>query len=307
MTQAGGRGVVVLGMHRSGTSAVTGLLHLAGVPLPEQRHLVGRGRFNPKGFWEIQPLNIVNESLLRALGGDWSAPPRLDAGWTEDPAVRGMNDRARKVFSKVMPSGAWLWKDPRLCLTLPFWRGIAEAPAVVMVLRNPLEIARSLADRNQFPLRLSLALWERYTAGMLAVAAGSPVAVYEYQSVFGDPAGWVRTAREWLIGLGVRCGAMAPEHAITDLIDPGLRHGDTSGALRDDPEASPQRIALLERTLAVRGFHDVFETPELPGLTPAGVALIQERAPTRRDVHRRHRWRKAMGKRAGRLVRRRGA
>lgn len=305
MTGSGGRGVVVLGMHRSGTSAVTGLLHLASVPLPEQRHLVGRGKFNPKGFWEIQPLNIVNESLLRELGGDWSAPPRLDAGWTEQAAVRGMKDRARKVFSTVMPSGSWLWKDPRLCLTLPFWRGIAEAPAIVMVLRNPLEIARSLEDRNQFPLALSLALWERYTAGMLAVAARSPVAVFDYQSVFPDPIGWVRTAREWLTGHGVSCGEIAPDSAITELIDPALRHGVAARELSEEPGASPQQIALLERTLAVRGFHDSFVTPELPELTPSGVTLIEERAPTRGAVHRRHRWRKAVGKHAARLVRRR--
>jgi len=61
---------------------------------------------------------------------------------------------ARALVADLLPSTPWAWKDPRLCLTLPFWLEVLDArPAMVVCLRNPLEIAASLAERNGFALR----------------------------------------------------------------------------------------------------------------------------------------------------------
>jgi hypothetical protein len=302
--RAAGRGVVVLGMHRSGTSAVTGLLNLLGVPLPDKRYLVGRGRFNPKGFFEIQPLNLLNESLLRALGGDWSAPPRLEPGWMEDPRVRPFVRRGRRLFARVMPPDAWLWKDPRLCLTLPLWRQIVEEPPIVfLVLRNPLEVSTSLQGRNGFSHELALALWERYTADAATVAEGSAVAVVEYQSVVEDPHGWCAEARSWLMSQGVRCEAPAPAGAIMELIDPGLRHASrTTDDVRADPVVSVQQRELLAALQATVGYHDAFVPPVLPGRTTSATAVIEERRRGREGEGRGKHWRKRVASRAARLV-----
>jgi hypothetical protein len=304
---AKGRGVVVLGMHRSGTSAVAGLLHLAGVPLPDERFLVGRGRFNPNGFFEIQPLNLVNESLLRAFGGDWSAPPALEPGWTGDARVRATVRKGRKIFSAIMPVDAWLWKDPRLCLTLPLWRDIAgPPPAVFLVLRNPLEVAGSLVARNGFSPQLSLALWERYTASAAAVSEGCPVAVTEYGAVLDDPGGWSRTARAWLEEQGVRCRPEAPPGAIASLIDPALRHASRSlDDLRADSVVSSEQLGLLAALQGRVGFHAAFAAPALPEPTPWATALIDERRPERAAGARRKHWRKRVASRAVRLRNRR--
>jgi hypothetical protein len=304
-TNTRGRGVVVLGMHRSGTSAVAGLLHFAGVPLPDPRHLVRSDRFNTKGFWEIQPLNLMNESLFRAFGGEWSAPPSLPEGWHESPTAQRMRRRGSKAFTSIMPTDGWLWKDPRLCLTLPFWKSVLDqSPVVFLVLRNPLEVSQSLQRRNGFSHRLSLALWERYTAAAAASAAGSTVEVIEYQSVMEDPLGWRRRARAWLEEQGVRPRQMATDDTVRSFIDPSLRHARSGLAdLQDDPDVSDGQAALLAGLLARTGHQEHFSPPELPQLTPWASALLDERRPLRLAELRHHRWRRAAARQAARIVR----
>ena len=72
--------VLVLGMHRSGTSAATRLVGFAGLPLEATTDLMPAASSNPKGFWESEGLRRCNDRLLAALGGDWSAPPQPRAG-----------------------------------------------------------------------------------------------------------------------------------------------------------------------------------------------------------------------------------
>ena len=304
-----GRGVVVLGMHRGGTSAIAGLLRLAGLRMPVDPSLTGSSRNNPKGFWEIRPLTHFNESLLRAFDGDWSAPPPLDEGWVDDPRAASLKDRAARLFNSIIPSEAWLWKDPRLCLTMPFWRDAGAKDAVsVLVLRNPLEVARSLQRRNSFSGPLSLALWETYMTGALRSAAGGPVAVVEYQSVVEDPVGSSRSLRSWLVDHGVRCDPIADDEELAGSIDPSLRHTSfTSEDFGRDPLVSRQQLELQSGLASVVGYHASFEPPELSGLTPWAEALISERSVARRLMPRRT-WRHKARSKAARWVRaRKGA
>ena len=79
-------GVFVLGMHRSGTSAVARAVSLLGFSLGDQADLIPPGPDNPRGFWESKSLVVLNDELLSALGGSWDAPPSPSPGWT--PAGR---------------------------------------------------------------------------------------------------------------------------------------------------------------------------------------------------------------------------
>src|SRR5215831_9341487 len=139
-------GVTVLGMHRSGTSAVTQLLHRMGLAAGRDRRLDRGGDGNPGGFWEVQALTRIDERVLRALGGEWSAPPELPSGWELDARLASIARSAIRTFARKMPlSEAWVWKDPRLCLLLPFWRSLnVQVAAHILIVRNPLEVALSL-------------------------------------------------------------------------------------------------------------------------------------------------------------------
>ena len=109
------------------------------------------------------------------LGGTWSAPPASTPGGSvaggRDPPWRGRG--ARRLARPSPPTGPVVWKDPRLCLLLPWWRPLLPAPvATVLVWRHPVAVARSLRSRQGFTVSLGLALWERYNRAALAALAG---------------------------------------------------------------------------------------------------------------------------------------
>ena len=177
-------GVFVLGMHRSGTSAVARLVNLLGVPMCVEADLVRAAPSNPRGHWESVSLVRFNDALLHKHGRAWWCPPRLGLVCSGDPSA------ARELFASVYPTKQWVWKDPRTCLTLSFWlEALNTRPVGILVLRNPLEIAHSLERRDEFYLELSLALWERYMHHGLTALAGLPVAAFQFEELVADPMG----------------------------------------------------------------------------------------------------------------------
>ena len=101
---AGVKGVFVVGMHRSGTSAAARLVNLLGIPTCVEEDLLLTTADNPRGYWESATLTGLNDRLLDALGCDWTCPVELTAGWEADLALeeRGSGDAA------IGPPGAEL-------------------------------------------------------------------------------------------------------------------------------------------------------------------------------------------------------
>src|SRR5437016_2251108 len=157
--------LVVLGMHRSGTSALTGLLSLLGVH--PGIDLMPANEFNPKGYWELQPVVQLNEELLARLGRLWDDVMPLPPNWTSLPAISELMPRAAEILTRELSqSKLSLLKDPRLCLLLPFWADCLaakgfESKYLVMV-RSPKETAASLTWRYQFSSEKSAWLWLRH-------------------------------------------------------------------------------------------------------------------------------------------------
>ena len=119
-------GVFVLGMHRSGTSAVTRLVSLLGLATPPDHDLVRPTEKNPKGYWESGVLTRFNEDVLNRFGGTWFSPPMLPADWPTDPRLDGMERLGRALVETVYPAAPWGWKDPRNSLLLPYWRRVLD-------------------------------------------------------------------------------------------------------------------------------------------------------------------------------------
>lgn len=270
-------GVFVLGMHRGGTSAVTRLIHLLGVPTCSGEDLMGPTVENPTGYWESRSLTAFNDRLLDALGCDWSSPPALTPGWHREPPVADFAGPARELFASVMPSAQWLWKDPRLCVTLPFWLDCLEvSPAVVLATRNPLEIADSLARRDRFGKPYALAAWERNLRHALGAVEGLPVLVTDYADVMADPVAWCRDVGRFLAGQSVRVGE-PPEGAVLDFVQPSLR-GSAYAAddVLADPEVSGPQRALFTALEGLAGAHERFAPPPLPPESDPTEALLAE-------------------------------
>ncbi|MGH9166877.1 MAG: sulfotransferase family protein [Acidimicrobiia bacterium] len=271
-------GVAVIGMHRSGTSAVTRVVNLVGVPLCNPRYLGGPSQANPTGHWENRALTPVNEAILNRLGGFWSAPPPLPPGWERDDRLTPLRGNAVATFHRTMPARQWLWKDPRLCLTLPFWRRSLPEPIFsVLVLRHPLEIADSLFARSRLSRPLALALWERYMRTALENLQGLPVLAVQYSDFVRDPMAWAATLSQELAAAGLMIPEPPPTQEIATFVDPGLWRARQKDALGDEATASPSQVALSEVLGQLAGFTPGFSPPSLPEPTPWAEWLLEER------------------------------
>jgi hypothetical protein len=294
-------------MHRSGTSAVAGLLHRLGLATCVPDDLISGMAWNPRGHWESRSLSNLNEHLLAEMGHTWWYPPPSGSAYAAAAArVTVPPGDAAGAFDRVHPEVPWVWKDPRSCLTLPYWRQALDRPlAAVVVYRDPVDVATSLGYRNSLPLPVGVALWERYTRLLLAHAAGLPVLVTSYDDLVRDPVAWARTAQSFLDGLGIGTGrGSVDEEGVLEFIDPGLRHSHTAGL---DPGPAhdvapfrgpghdagpttgttgttglpPGAAEVLDALHARRGPHLRFVTPDLGGEDPGVEVELRSRWPDR--------------------------
>ena len=157
------RAVVVLGMHRSGTSAVAGCLHRLGVDFGPR--LMPATVDNARGFYEHIDIVNLHDRLLLALGGSWDETRPLPPGWSLDEARTGSyREELLRLLRRDLPAAPlWGIKDPRLCRLLPWWEPVWAAtgtrPLFVIVRRRPGEVAASLARREGFSTAKSHLLW----------------------------------------------------------------------------------------------------------------------------------------------------
>jgi hypothetical protein len=267
--------VLVLGMHRSGTSALTGALARLGLATPAPDDLVTGHYDNPVHF-ESAALSDLDDALLDALGGSWSAPPPLMPGWERaaalGPVLAGGPGAARRAFPG---QGPLVWKDPRLCLLLPLWRAqLPGPPSVVMVWRAPMAVAQSLHARQAFTVSLGLALWEHYARHALTALAGEACYVVRYEDLVAAPRDTLAGVAHWLAARGA-IAAPAPAALVEAAasVSGTLARHDGAGA---DPEELADAVAALA---GADGPQQALRVPTLPS-RPGWMhdAIEQQRA-----------------------------
>ncbi len=235
MSQGAGRPgthAVVVGMHRSGTSAVANAVVRLGLTLPDVSDLITPGPFNERGYWESRRFVTYSDTILRHLGGTWSAPPLPEQDWAlaDDRWTSELRTGAAKFVREEFRGPHLVLKDPRLCITLPLWRtALPERPVAILVLRDPLEVARSLGHRNDFPLTLGLALWRRYVQQSIAAVEGLPVFVLEYGELISESQRGLSDLALFLAEQGIELAGHNLPEAVAAL-EPALRHHSTAGS-----------------------------------------------------------------------------
>ena len=158
-------GYLVLGMHRSGTSAVAGMLAKLGVSAPAT--LLPPADDNVKGFWESEKIVAFHDELLASAGSDWNDWREFDPDWRNTPLAATFRTRAIDILQgEFGTSPSFVLKDPRACRFVWFWLDIFAdqgiRPLVVLPLRSPLEVAKSLSARDGHPITRSLLVWLRH-------------------------------------------------------------------------------------------------------------------------------------------------
>ncbi len=258
--------IVLLGMHRSGTSALARSLAALGAWMGSPEHISRRS--------EHALMQSCNQQVLAALGGHWSAPPPLEPGWSRRPEVRALEPAARRSLADFEGQRVFAWKDPRNALTFEMWCALLEAePVVVIPYRHPLEVAASLARRNHFGTGLSCALWEVYNRAALRSAAGHRTVLVHYADLVAHPGATLRSLQDDLGALGVDLagdpGAAAAE------IDAARRH-HVAEELAEDL-VTPQQMRLWSALRAQPPVQQEFVTPALERPHVASSELIAAR------------------------------
>ena len=288
--------VLVAGMHRSGTSALARVLALAGCDLPKT--LIGPRPDNVTGFWESQALSDLNEEILVSSGSshlDWRP---FDRGWYASPAATGFRERARETLRREFgDSRLFVLKDPRTCRLLPFWIDAAAAFGarllVVSPIRNPLDVAASLAKRNQVDPFVAYLAWLRHVLDAEAGSRGLARCHVRYEQLLSAaPACVARIGRD----LGVawpRRSTPEMESDIDAFLAPALRHhrsGD--GRLSSNPRIPPWvRAAFAIVDGWTRDGEREADRPALDRIAAAfdeaAPAFSRALASSRRDMYRR--------------------
>jgi len=185
-----GRWILILGMHRSGTSALSGMLSQAGYDAPAD--LMAADAVNPSGYWESKGLFHRNDTLLEQLGSRWDHPERLPPGWEDSEAAitwrQGVLRHLETVFAGAR---APLIKDPRLCVLLPGWLPWLESGCLrvemMLTLRHPLEVASSLEKAQNLPSQEGLRLWLHHVLAAERISRGWPRLLLRFDELIGDP------------------------------------------------------------------------------------------------------------------------
>ncbi len=217
---------LVLGMHRSGTSAVTQLLALAGAELPA--NVMPGDEHNQKGYFEPWKIAIFNDERLRAAGSAWDDPFAYPYKPLPDAEDAAWFERALALFDEEFPASAWpLMKDPRATVLLPFWRRVLEVKNVaarcVIPVRHPLAVAGSLRRRDGFADQKSVLVWTAYMLAAEAYTRDLPRAFVGYDALLTD---WrAETARiEAAHGAPLPALTEAAGKKIDKFLTPELRH-----------------------------------------------------------------------------------
>lgn len=245
--------VIVLGMHRGGTSLTANLVNNCGFYAGNERLLLKSDDRNARGYWEHTPLIEFNNELLSSVRAREFIPPS-DEGYEElerkssDPKYK---NRALRLIESMREGGrAWFWKDPRLAVLLPFWKNIWGDVVYIVPLRQPLDIALSLQKWHKYPISASLLIWQRYMSAILKdTEAAQNILFVEYEKLIENPIQQCERLYLFLTRSFDVCIKASGQQIIENMaqaIAPELRHNSAGFSLSSAPQATEGQQALYD-------------------------------------------------------------
>jgi len=179
--------LIILGMHRSGTSSIAGFFQQTGTYFGPPEMAFDLHATNRKGFFERKDVVRINDRILESAGASWITPERFPRSISVPYERHALYHDAESVVSELSTRPNWFIKDPRMCVTLPFWKKLFTDPVYLLVVRNPLNVAKSLAKRGDCSIPTGLALWERYTRDMFFHTRDNKHLVVSFEAIMADP------------------------------------------------------------------------------------------------------------------------
>lgn len=274
------KALVILGMHRSGTSMLAGCLHLLGVNLG--RNLLEPHESNPAGHYENQDIVLTHDILLRDLGCRWDMIGSLPADWRTSEAADRARERINAIIDRDFADHSlWAVKDPRLCRLMPMWMDIFEArgvdPGIILLARHPFEVAASLQQRDGIELVKGHLLWLIHNREALSACRGRPHVLLTFDRVLADPVSSLKTIQD---GLDVTF-PKSLERATQELIAfarPDLKHHHSPGPEQRESTDFAQYAWLYDRFRLgqSRALQSSSKRQEAVQADPASKAVTQQ-------------------------------
>ncbi|MCJ2082792.1 sulfotransferase family protein [Methylobacterium sp. J-090] len=226
--------VLVIGMHRSGTSTVAGALGILGATMPATG--LGLSEDNPKGHFEPKEIVSLHDRVLASAGMRWWDWDQFPDAWYNTPAAQPFVDELVGIVQEEFGDAPlFVVKDPRTCKLIPLWRRVGEILNLdivgVLPFRHPDEVARSLHVRDGFPLPNSHMAWLRYMLEAERESRGMRRVFLHYEDLLADERTVMRRVVDTL-QLPLPHQAEADFAALEAFVDPDLRRSRAeSGSL----------------------------------------------------------------------------
>jgi len=234
------RAIVVLGMHRGGTSVLAKALQTLGVSVGES--FLDPNEWNPKGYFEHPDIVRLNDTLLGLVGKRWDSlalPPWEEWQQSAEPYQIEALEILERDFGGTAICGI---KDPRTSRLLPFWQSVFRRAKLqdcyIVALRNPISVARSLAARDGFTPEKSYLLWVQHQFAAIRDTENLARTVVDYDALIANPEaelGRIATFLEISVTRAIQ--RRFADYSETFLSD-SLRHSvHNPMEVRDDPRA----------------------------------------------------------------------
>ncbi len=260
--------LLLLGMHRSGTSALVNLL--GDLQLRGPKDPLPAAPDNPDGYGESLSIINANNAILQARLGTWDAPPVVSSA--SDDEVQLTAQAFASAYDEVGHQPLVL-KDPRICVLMPIWRAALGGGALktIVLFRHPDRVVASLLHHNRGVSQLHAAvhanaLWERYNRAMVeGLVASDELLICDFDALVEDVAyrsAWL----ERLVGFLPASLGHDLSHVSTAFLSrfaTTTKVGSSSQSV-----ATPQQLRLYDelRAMANSNVLAPLDTPETPGL-----------------------------------------
>ena len=261
--------LLVMGMHRSGTSALTGVIGHMGADLPND--LMASSEMNAKGFFESNRITQFDENLLASAGFTWWDCRRFPAAWFTSPKAGEFARRvAGELTAEYGDSALFVLKDPLICRLAPFWLPVLKEngcqPLIVHTHRHPRDVAASLEHRAGYDIDYGLLMWLRHVLDAEAETRGESRVFTSYEAVMRD---WAAEVDRIGTTLGLSWPKTLPMVApvIDDFLSRDLQHFNR----KSGEQASTATLPPL-----VRKTYEILETWAADGERAADRARLDK-------------------------------
>lgn len=217
--------ILILGMHRSGTSAITGAIAKMGATLPSGLMPADSG--NERGYFEPERLVKFNDRLLSLGGSSWFDWTKFEPRWITSPPTALVEEAEKLIFDEFGNAPLFVIKEPRMCRLIPFWRSVFEnldiRPRVVIPFRSPYEVALSLQARHNLSFQRGLLLWMRHVIDAERDSRDWPRCFVPMDDFLEDWRNWIRRIA---LAIGVAWPKLDDETCIEidQFLSPELKH-----------------------------------------------------------------------------------